>query len=63
MANKGEANKGRQSLRLADEDLISLAGDGDAGAFEGSTTDPTFMVSMRVVEAFKGELRKGALCL
>ena len=35
MANKGVANKGRQYLLLADEDLISLAGDGDAGAFAG----------------------------
>jgi hypothetical protein len=29
---------GRQYLLLADEDLISLAGNGDAGAFAGSTT-------------------------
>jgi RNA polymerase sigma-70 factor, ECF subfamily len=29
------ANKGRQYLLLADEDLMSLTGDGDAGAFAG----------------------------
>src|SRR4051794_2372170 len=29
------ANKGRQYLLLADEDLMSLAGSGDAGAFAG----------------------------
>jgi hypothetical protein len=35
VANKGVANKGRQYLLPANEDLMSLAGHGDAGAFAG----------------------------
>ena len=35
VANKGVGNKGRQYLLLADEDLMSLTGDGNAGAFAG----------------------------
>ena len=35
MANKDVANKGRQYLLLANEDLMSLAGHGYAGAFAG----------------------------